>query len=63
MEPPDPEYYCRDCAHRNFAEALYRGGLIYCWWIKPDWHIQAHSVLTNRKKRSKSVSQCSGEES
>lgn len=53
-EPPDAEFFCRKCAEAEFKAAILpgrtRAHLIKCWWMKPTWYRQAHSVLKHREK-------------
>lgn len=50
FEPPDPDYFCKQCAKEFLNNAINRNYVINCWWMKPDWHRMAHSIIKHRMK-------------
>jgi len=44
-EPPDPHWFCEECADRNFGWYVERGYVPNAWWISPAWAVMARRVL------------------
>ena len=45
MEPPDPMFYCERCADARKARAIANGRVIDCWYIKPEWALDAQAEI------------------
>ena len=45
-EPPDPEFFCPECAEREYKKAVSPTGyLLDIWWALPKWAALAREAL------------------
>jgi len=51
LDPPLPVYFCESCAQHNYDRAIALGRVIRCWWIPPQWAVDARAILTSPKRQ------------
>ena len=51
-DPPDPEYFCKNCFNDLIAKAKDQPEKIpiSCWWIKPQYVSVAKAIMRHRRK-------------
>lgn len=48
-EPHDPDYWCEECAEKEYQDALKKGDQMYIYWAVPMWQSKALEKLGLKK--------------